>query len=43
LFQVLVVLVESFVCVPEFGDVETGLVSILDTPGFSVFSGRGAL
>ena len=24
---------------PEFGDVETGLVSFIDTPGFSVFGG----
>jgi hypothetical protein len=30
-------LVERFVCVPGFGRNETGLVSNLDTPEFSVY------
>jgi hypothetical protein len=34
-------LIERFVCVPGIGDVETGLVSILDTSDFSVFWGGG--
>jgi hypothetical protein len=37
--KVLVGLIDSFVCVPGFGRNETRVVSILDTPGFSVFLG----
>jgi hypothetical protein len=38
--KVLVGLVERFVYVPGFGRNETGLVSNLDTPEFSVYLGR---
>jgi hypothetical protein len=36
-------LVERFVCVPGIGRKETGLVSNLDTPEFSVFWDGGAI
>jgi hypothetical protein len=36
-------LVEKFVCVPGSGGKETGMVPILDTPGFSVSLGVGAI
>ena len=38
--QVLVGWGERVLCVPGFGDAKTGMVSILDTPDFSVFLWR---